>query len=173
MNAVFPGSFDPITSGHMDVLTRASRIFDQVTMTVMHNARKEGRHLFSLEERLQILRDATAHLPNVSVDSFSGLLVDYMAQQKKGIIIRGLRAVSDFEYELQIAHLNRQIGEVETVFIMAATRWSFVSSSMVKEIASYGGDVSEMVPRVSAEALRLKYAEVYAERAIQTASRPT
>lgn len=167
MNVVFPGSFDPITSGHMDVLTRASRIFDHVTVTVMHNARKQGKHLFDLEERLDILREATAHLPNVAVDSFGGLLVDYMRQQQKSIIIRGLRAVSDYEYELQIAHLNRQIGEVETVFIMAATRWSFVSSTMVREIASYGGDISEMVPRASAAALRRKFAEVYERRAAQ------
>ena len=164
MKAVFPGSFDPITSGHMDVLTRASRIFDSVTVTVMHNARKQGRHLFTLDERLDILRKATGHLENVGVDSFGGLLVDYMAQEQKGIILRGLRAVSDYEYELQIAHLNRQIGEVETVFIMAATRWSFVSSSMVREIASYGGDIREMVPRASADALRVKYADVYDER---------
>ena len=164
MNAVFPGSFDPITSGHMDVLTRASRIFDHVTVTVMHNARKQGKHLFTLEERLAILHEATAHLSNVSVDTFGGLLVDYMAQQQQGLILRGLRAVSDYEYELQIAHLNRQIGEVETVFIMAATRWSFVSSTMVREIASYGGDISEMVPRASAAALRRKFAEVYAAR---------
>lgn len=165
MNAVFPGSFDPVTSGHMDVLTRASRIFDHMTVTVMHNARKQGRHLFSLEERLDILREATAHLPNVAVDSFGGLLVDYMRQQQKSIIVRGLRAVSDYEYELQIAHLNRQIGEVETVFIMAATRWSFVSATMVREIASYGGDISEMVPRASAAALRRKFADVYGQRA--------
>lgn len=164
MNAVFPGSFDPITSGHMDVLTRASRIFDHVTVTVMHNARKQGKHLFTLEERLAILHEATAHLPNVGVDTFGGLLVDYMAQQRQGLILRGLRAVSDYEYELQIAHLNRQIGEVETVFIMAATRWSFVSSTMVREIASYGGDISEMVPRASAAALRRKFADVYAAR---------
>ena len=170
MNAVFPGSFDPITSGHMDVLTRAAKMFEHVTLTVMHNARKQGKHLFTLEERLEILRAATAHLPNVSVDSFSGLLVDYMRQQQKSIILRGLRAVSDYEYELQIAHLNRQIGDAETVFIMAATRWSFVSSSMVREIASYGGDVSEMVPRASAEALRAKFADVYAERSGQTLS---
>ena len=168
MKAVFPGSFDPITNGHMDVLTRASGIFDQVTVTVMHNARKQGKHLFPLEERLEILREATAHLPNVSVDSFGGLLVDYMRQQGRSIIVRGLRAVSDYEYELQIAHLNRQIGDTETVFIMAATRWSFVSSSMVKEIASYGGDVSEMVPRASAHALRLKFAEAYAAKAGDT-----
>jgi len=160
MNAVFPGSFDPITSGHMDVLTRASRIFDHVTVTVMHNARKRSTHLFSLEERLEILEEATRHLPNVSVDSFGGLLVDYMRQQNRSIIVRGLRAVSDYEYELQIAHLNRQLGDVETVFIMAATRWSFVSSSMVREIASYGGEVDEIVPQASARALRLKFADV-------------
>ena len=98
------------------------------------------------------------------MDTFGGLLVDYMAQQRQGLILRGLRAVSDYEYELQIAHLNRQIGEVETVFIMAATRWSFVSSTMVREIASYGGDISEMVPRASASALRRKFADVYAAR---------
>ena len=158
MNAVFPGSFDPITNGHMDVLARAAKIFDHVTVTVMHNARKQGRHLFTLDERLDILRLATAALPNVSVDSFGGLLVDYMQQQNKGIIVRGLRAVSDYEYELQIAHLNRQLGEVETVFIMAATRWSFVSSSMAREIASYQGDISSMVPLASADALRRKFA---------------
>ena len=159
MNAVFPGSFDPITNGHLDVLARAAKIFDHVTVTVMHNARKQGRHLFTLAERLEILRLATAALPNVSVDSFGGLLVDYMGQQNKGIIVRGLRAVSDYEYELQIAHLNRQLGEVETVFVMAATRWSYVSSSMAREIASYQGDVSSMVPPASAEALRRKFAD--------------
>lgn len=164
MNAVFPGSFDPITSGHMDVLTRAAKIFDHVTVTVMHNARKKGHYLFTLDERLEILRAATAHFGNVSIDSFGGLLVDYMAQQQKSIIVRGLRAVSDYEYELQIAHLNRQIGDTETVFIMAATRWSFVSSSMVREIASYGGNVTEMVPRASADALKRIFADVYAER---------
>ncbi len=160
MSAVFPGSFDPITSGHMDVLTRAARIFDHVTVTVMHNARKRGHHLFDLEERVAILEEATRHLPNVSVDTFGGLLVDYMRLQNRSIIVRGLRAVSDYEYELQIAHLNRQLGDVETVFIMAATRWSFVSSSMVREIASYGGEVDEIVPQASAKALRLKFADV-------------
>jgi pantetheine-phosphate adenylyltransferase len=158
MNAVFPGSFDPITNGHMDVLARASKIFEHVTVTVMHNARKRNQHLFTLEERLEILRSDTAHIANVSVDSFGGLLVNYMQQQEKGIIVRGLRAVSDYEYELQIAHLNRQLGEVETVFIMAATRWSYVSSSMVREIASYQGDIASMVPPASAAALRRKFA---------------
>jgi pantetheine-phosphate adenylyltransferase len=159
-SAVFPGSFDPITSGHMDVLTRAARIFDHVTVTVMHNARKRSSNLFTLEERVAILEEATRHLSNVSVDTFSGLLVDYMRLQNRSIIVRGLRAVSDYEYELQIAHLNRQLGDVETVFIMAATRWSFVSSSMVREIASYGGEVDEIVPQASAKALRLKFADV-------------
>ncbi|WP_261663273.1 pantetheine-phosphate adenylyltransferase [Deinococcus sp. Marseille-Q6407] len=164
MNAVFSGSFDPITNGHLDVLERASRMFGKVTVTVMHNARKSGKHLFTLEERLAILREATAHLPNVTVDSFDGLLVDYMKESDHGIIVRGLRAVSDYEYELQIAHLNREIGGVETVFIMAATHWSYVSSSMVKEVASYGGPIETMVPPASAQALRSKFADRYAQR---------
>ncbi|PYE54405.1 pantetheine-phosphate adenylyltransferase [Deinococcus yavapaiensis] len=157
-HAVYPGSFDPVTNGHMDVLTRAARIFDTVTVTVMHNARKTGKHLFTLEERLEILQAATAHLRNVKVDTFGGLLVEYMREQGNSVIIRGLRAVSDYEYELQIAHLNRQLGDVETVFIMAATRWSYVSSSMVREIASYGGDVSKMVPAATDKALKHKFA---------------
>ncbi|AFZ66109.1 pantetheine-phosphate adenylyltransferase [Deinococcus peraridilitoris] len=156
-HAVYPGSFDPVTNGHMDVLTRASKIFDTVTVTVMHNARKQGKHLFSLEERLDILREATGGLPNVRVDGFSGLLVEYMQRNQNGVIVRGLRAVSDYEYELQIAHLNRQLGDVETVFIMAATRWSFVSSSMVKEVASYQGDIGKMVPPASERALKRRY----------------
>ena len=159
-HAVYPGSFDPVTNGHMDVLSRAARIFDTVTVTVMHNARKQGRHLLTLEERLDVLREATAGISNVRVDSFSGLLVDYMRLNNNGVIIRGLRAVSDYEYELQLAHLNRQLGDVETVFIMAATRWSYVSSSMVREIASYHGDVSKMVPPASERALKRKYAEL-------------
>ncbi len=157
-HAVYPGSFDPMTNGHMDVLTRSAKIFDRVTVTVMHNARKRGQHLFTLEERLDILRAATAHLLGVEVDSFGGLLVDYMTQRGNGVILRGLRAVSDYEYELQIAHLNRQLADVETVFVMAATRWSFVSSSVVREVASYGGDVSKMVPPATEAALRRKFA---------------
>lgn len=164
MKAVFPGSFDPMTNGHLDVLERASHMFDSVTVTVMHNARKTGRHLFTLEERLEILRAATAHLPNVRVDSFDGLLVDYIHAAGQSVIVRGLRAVSDYEYELQIAHLNRDIGGVETVFIMAATNWSYVSSTMVKEIASYGANVSNMVPPASASALIEKFAAAYEER---------
>lgn len=163
--AVFPGSFDPFTSGHLDVLERACRIFDEVTVTVMHNPRKSGKHLFDIEERLAILRQCTAHLPNARVDSFGGLLVDYMREGRHDIIVRGLRAVSDYEYELQIAHLNREIGGIETVFVMAATKWSYVSSSMVKEICSFGQDPCEMVPGAAAAALRAKFAAEFAARA--------
>ncbi|MFN8510197.1 MAG: pantetheine-phosphate adenylyltransferase [Deinococcaceae bacterium] len=160
LRAVFPGSFDPVTNGHLDVLTRAAKLFPKITVAVMHNAKKHGKNLFSIEERLSILRDATAHLPSVEVESFSGLLVDYMRIHKASVIVRGLRAVSDYEYELQIAHLNRQMyAQAETVFIMAATRWSYISSSMIRELASYGADTSEMVPLSAFQALKGKFSE--------------
>lgn len=161
IKAVFPGSFDPITNGHMDVLSRASKLFPEITLAVLQNPRKVSKNLFTIEERLEILRQATQHLKGVKVEAFGGLLVDYMRDTGARVILRGLRAVSDYEYELQIAHLNRQMNpEVETVFIMAATRWSYVSSSMVKEIASYGSrEVTKMVPPASAEALIRKFAE--------------
>lgn len=164
VHAVFPGSFDPITNGHMDVLRRASRLFPKVTLAVLHNARKVGKNLFSIEERIEILKHATQDMPNVEVQAFSGLLVDFMRDHRATVIVRGLRAVSDYEYELQIAHLNRQMQpDIETVFIMAATRWSFISSSMVRELASYGADVSKMVPSATNKALKHKFAEVYQE----------
>lgn len=165
VHAVFPGSFDPVTNGHMDVLSRAAKLFPEVTLAVLFNAKKADKYLFSIEERVEILREAAAHLPNVKVDSFSGLLVDYMKTTGAGVIVRGLRAVSDYEYELQIAHLNRQMyPKAETVFIMAATRWSFVSSSMVRELASYGADIAKMVPPAAVEALYQKFAEQYADK---------
>ncbi len=165
VHAVFPGSFDPITNGHLDVLSRASKIFPQITLAVLHNSKKVGKNLFTLEERLEILSKASEHLPNVTVQSFSGLLVDYMRLTGATVILRGLRAVSDYEYELQIAHLNRQMyPKAETVFIMAATRWSYVSSSMVRELASYGADIAKMVPPAAAAALYLKFAAEYAEK---------
>ncbi len=161
MHAVYPGSFDPFTNGHLDVAERASRLFDRVTVAVLENPAKRDRYLFSIEERLKIIRASTAHLPNVEVEAFSGLLAEYMKKKGAKIIVKGLRAVSDYEYELQMAHLNRQLNpEVETLFILAATRWSFISSTMVKEIARYGGDVSRFVPPPAARALREKFQEV-------------
>jgi pantetheine-phosphate adenylyltransferase len=157
-SAIYPGSFDPMTNGHLDILTRASKIFDHVTVAVLQNREKRGKNLFEIEERLEIIREASAHLKNVSVDSFQGLLADYAKVQGVPVVVRGLRAVSDYEFELQVAHLNRQLNKnLETVFIMAATRYSFLSSTMVKEISSYGGDVSKFVPVASFKALKQKY----------------
>ncbi len=158
--AIYPGSFDPLTNGHLDVVMRAAKIFDRVTIAVLENREKRGRNLFSLEERLKLIREATRHarLENVDVDTFSGLTAEYARQKKITVIVRGLRAVSDYEFELQIAHLNRQLNkDLETVFIMAGTRYSYVSSTMVKEVASYGGDVSKLVPPVSLRALKSKF----------------
>jgi len=161
MHVVYPGSFDPFTNGHLDVAERASRLFDRVTVAVLQNPSKAGRYLFSIEERLEIVRASTKHLPNVEVEAFDGLLAEYMRRKGLQVIVKGLRAVSDYEYELQMAHLNRQLNpEVETLFILAATRWAFVSSTMVKEIARLGGDVSRFVPPPAARALRRKFAEV-------------
>jgi len=163
VHAVFPGSFDPLTNGHLDVLSRAAKLFPEVTLAVLFNAKKADKYLFSTDERVEILCEVAAHFPNVKVDSFSGLLVDYLRTSGATVIVRGLRAVSDYEYELQIAHLNRQMyPKAETVFIMAATRWSFVSSSMVRELASYGADIAKMVPPAAAEALYKKFPEQYA-----------
>ncbi len=158
MHVVYPGSFDPFTNGHLDVAERASRLFDRVTVAVLENPAKRDRYLFSIEERLAIIRASTKHLPNVEVEAFHGLLAEYMRRKGLRVIVKGLRAVSDYEYELQMAHLNRQLNpEVETLFILAATRWAFVSSTMVKEIARYGGDVARFVPPPAARALRAKF----------------
>lgn len=156
--ALYPGSFDPFHNGHLDVVQRASRIFDQITVAVLENRAKRGGNLFGLDDRLEIIRSSVGGLKNVRVDAFSGLTAEYARRQNLRVIVRGLRAVSDFEYELQIAHLNRQLNrDLETVFIMAATRWSYVSSSMVREVASYGGDVSTLVPLATNKALREHY----------------
>jgi len=160
MHVVYPGSFDPFTNGHLDVAERASRLFDRVTIAVLENPAKAGRYLFDIGERLEIIRASTLHLPNVEVEAFHGLLAEYMRQKGLKLIVKGLRAVSDYEYELQMAHLNRQLNpEVETIFILAATRWSFVSSTMIKEIARHGGDVGRFVPPPAARALREKFRE--------------
>jgi pantetheine-phosphate adenylyltransferase len=155
--AIYPGSFDPLTLGHLDILVRAAKIFDHVTVAVLQNREKRGRNLFDIDERLSIIREATAHIGHVSTESFSGLTAEYARQKGVNVLVRGLRAVSDYEYELQTAHLNRNLNKnLETVFIMAATRYSYVSSTMVKEIATYGGDITKLVPAASLRALKAK-----------------
>lgn len=160
MHVVYPGSFDPLTNGHLDVIQRASRLFAKVTVAILENPNKRGQYLFTAEERLVIVREATAHLPNVEATTFSGLLVDFVKRVGAQAIVKGLRAVSDYEYELQMAHLNRQLlPGLETLFILSATRYSFVSSTMVKEIARYGGDVSKLVPPATLRALKAKFGQ--------------
>ena len=142
--AVCPGSFDPITNGHLDVIERASGLFDEVIIAVLANSTKTG--LFTIAERLSLAKDAVSHIPNVKVDTWSGLLVDYCKANKIGAIVKGLRAVSDFDYELQMAQMNLQLKGVDTLLMATKPAYSFLSSSLVREIARYGGDVSSLVP---------------------------
>ena len=154
--AVVPGSFDPITNGHLDIINRGAAIFGEVNVVVLNNSSKQS--LFSVEERMKLIEDATAHLSNVKVRHFSGLLMDYAASVKASAIIRGLRAVSDFEYEMQITSMNRLLNpEIETFFIMTRNQYSFLSSSIVKEVAKYGGDIGKLVPQHVEKALMAKY----------------
>ena len=141
---VCPGSFDPITNGHLDVIERASHLFDEVVIAVLVNNSK--RSLFTIEERIVLARDCVKHLPNVKVDMWSGLLVDYCRENKVDAIVKGLRAVSDFDYELQMAQMNLQLKGVDTLLMATKPAYSFLSSSLVREIARYGGDVSNLVP---------------------------
>ena len=141
---VCPGSFDPITFGHLDIIARASSLFDEVIIAVMVN--KTKKTLFTVEERMEMAREVSAKYPNVKVDSWSGLLVDYCKANSINTIIKGLRAVTDFDYELQMSQMNLQLQNVETLFMSTSPSHSFLSSSLVKEIASYGGDVSSYIP---------------------------
>jgi pantetheine-phosphate adenylyltransferase len=149
--AVCPGSFDPVTNGHVDVITRAARLYDELVVAVLVNPGKAG--VFSVEERMELLRDAVAAMPNVRVDSFEGLLVDYCRAHDVPVIVKGLRAVSDFEYELQMAQMNRELAGVETLFVPTAPQVGHLSSSLVKQIAQFGGDVSSLVPKAVHERL--------------------
>ncbi len=142
--AVCPGSFDPVTLGHLDIVERASKIYDEVTVAVLINKKKSS--LFSVEERMALLADVTAVYGNVKVDSFHGLLVDYCKAHGIPVIVKGLRAISDFDYELQMAQMNHGLAGVETMFMTTNPLYSFLSSSLVKEVATYGGDVSKLVP---------------------------
>ena len=149
---VCPGSFDPITYGHLDIVERASSIFDEVVIAVMVNKTKQT--LFTVEERMEMTKEVTSKFPNVKVDSWSGLLVDYCKTNDISIIVKGLRAVTDFDYELQMSQINLQLQGVEALFISTAPAHSFLSSSLVKEIASHGGDVSSYIPAVLLERLK-------------------
>ena len=155
--AIYPGSFDPVTLGHLDIIKRASIMFDDLVVAVMCNSAKSP--LFSLDERVKMLEESVKDLPNVRIVSFSGLLIDYCKENNIHIVIRGLRAITDFEYELQIAQTNKELShnQVDTVFLTTSLRYSYLSSSVVKEIASYNGDITPCVSDFIADKLYQKY----------------
>ena len=155
--AIYPGTFDPITNGHIDIVTRAASMFDQVILAIAASPSKKP--LFDLDERVALAKTATAHLPNVEIVGFSDLMANFARAQQANILIRGLRAIADFEYEMQLAHMNRHLmPELESVFLMPSKEWSFISSSLVKEVARHAGDVSHFLPENVHQALlaRLK-----------------
>lgn len=158
--AVYPGSFDPVTLGHLDIIKRASEMFDILIVAVLNNKGKTP--LFSVENRVMMLKEATKDIPNVEVASFSGLLIDYCKENDIHIAVRGLRAITDFEYELQIAQVNRKFSndELDTLFLTTSLEYAYLSSSTVKEIACFGGDVSQCVPNFVADAISKKYKEL-------------
>ena len=154
--AIYPGSFDPITNGHLDIIERSSKMVDELVVGVLNNSAKNS--LFSVEERVSMLKEMTKDMPNVKVDSFDGLLVDFMEQIGATIIIRGLRAISDYEYELQIAQTNHKVNpKVDTVFLTSSLEYAYLSSTIVKEFASYGGDISQFVPEQLVDKIYAKY----------------
>lgn len=154
--AICPGSFDPITNGHLDIISRGAKIFDEVIVAIFNNQSKTP--LFTVQERIHLIEQATKDLPNVSVDVSDGLLVDYASNRNAHAILRGLRAVSDFEYEMQITSMNKKLEpHIETFFMMTNNQYSFLSSSIVKEVAKYNGKISCLVPKVVEEALREKF----------------
>ena len=153
--AIYPGSFDPITNGHLDLIERGSQIFNQLVVAVLTNLEKDP--LFTVAERVEMLREATHAIPNVSVDTFSGLLVDYARQKRAKVILRGIRAFTDYEYELQMALMNRKLEpDLETVFLMPALSYTYVSSRLVREIFQHGGSVTGLVPALVEERLHQK-----------------
>lgn len=154
--AIYPGSFDPVTNGHVDIILRSSKIVDRLIVGVLNNSAKKS--LFSVEERVSMLKELTKDLPNIEVTSFDGLLVDYMREIDASIIVRGLRAVTDFEYELQIAQTNHiENTDIETIFLTTNLQYSYLSSTIVKEFASYGGDISKFVPEQFVDRIYEKY----------------
>ena len=154
--AIYPGSFDPVTNGHIDIIERGLKLFDRIIVAILHNPSKTG--LFSVKERKEMLETSLKNLSNVEVDIFDGLLVDYAAKRNAQAILRGMRAVSDFEYEFQLALMNRRLNrEVQTVFLMTGLRWIFTSSSIIKEAARFGGNINGMVPPIVCERLKEKF----------------
>ena len=161
--AIYPGSFDPVTLGHYDIIVRAANIFDKLIVGVLNNSAKSP--LFSVEERVNMLKDVTSHFPNVEVQSFAGLLIDFVRSNDANVIVRGLRAITDFEYELQLAQMNRVIApEIDTLFLTTNLKYAYLSSSMAKEVAMYGGDISSFLSPEIAEKVREKYAAQAGQR---------
>lgn len=154
--AIYPGSFDPLTNGHVDIIERGARLFDRIIISILVNLEK--RPLFSVNERIEICREAFKAHSNVEVDTFDGLLVDYVRRKRAQVIVRGLRAISDFEYELQMAQMNNRLTGVETLFVATNPEYSFLSSSLVKEVAKWGGDVAGLVPEPVLRRLRTRLA---------------
>ena len=155
--AIYPGSFDPVTNGHIDIVRRGTALFDQIIVTILHNPKKVS--LFTTEERMKMLQESMKNMPGVTFDTFGGLLVDFAKQCGAQAILRGMRAVSDFEYEFQLALMNRKLQrDVQTVFMMTGLRWIFTSSSIIKEAAQFGGDIADMVPPIVNKKLREKFA---------------
>ncbi len=153
---IYPGSFDPITKGHLDIIERASRVVDELVIGVLNNSEK--RPMFSAEERVSLIKEAVSYLPNVRVEAFDGLTVDFAKQNNANILVRGLRAVTDFEYELQIAQMNHKMNSsLDTIFFTTSVEYSYLSSSIVKEIAKYNGDISPFVPQNVVKAIHDKY----------------
>ena len=154
--AIYPGSFDPVTNGHIDIAQRGLRLFDKIIVAILSNPVKD--FLFTVEERIEMLESIFEEYPNIEVETFDGLLVDYAAKKKSTAILRGMRAVSDFEYEFQLALMNRKLNrEVQSVFLMTSLRWIFTSSSIIKEAAQFGGDIKGMVPPIVNEKLKKKF----------------
>jgi pantetheine-phosphate adenylyltransferase len=154
--AIYPGSFDPVTNGHIDIAQRGLRLFDKIIVAILNNPVKD--FLFTVEERVEMLESSFKEYPNIEVETFDGLLVNYAARKKSIAILRGMRAVSDFEYEFQLALMNRKLNrEVQTVFLITSLRWIFTSSSIIKEAARFGGDIKGMVPPIVNEKLKAKF----------------
>lgn len=155
--AIYPGSFDPVTNGHIDIVRRGRTLFDKVIVAILHNPKKDS--LFTIEERMEMLQESMKEIPGLSFDTFGGLLVDYAHQRGAQAILRGMRAVSDFEYEFQLALMNRKLDrDIQTVFLMTGLRWIFTSSSIIKEAAQFGGDISDMVPAIVNRKIKDKFA---------------